>query len=81
MCLFFLIYTGGCSGAILSNKLEGVTMPGSAQCMMSLRRLINFCLIKMRAPLQATAMYIVNMDGIRRALPGKMTHLPGVVPT
>lgn len=36
MCLFFLIHTGSCSRAVLSSKLEGVTMPCSPQCVMSL---------------------------------------------
>lgn len=36
MCLFFLIDTGSCGRAVLSNKLEGVTVPCSARCVMSL---------------------------------------------
>ena len=60
----FLLYTGSCGRVYHLNKLQGVTMPCSARCVMSPCSLINFCQIKTRAPSPAwdTGMCNANME-------------------
>lgn len=73
MCLFFLIYTGSCSRAVLSNKLEGVTMPCSALCVVSLHSdLLISAKLKQALPTparQAAGMCSANTNAIRKTSP------------
>lgn len=78
----FFIYTGSCSRAILSNKLDGVAKPCSALCVMSLCSdlLISAKLKQGHPPHHGPRECVMQIwNAIRKTLLGEPAHQPQAV--